>query len=252
MSYIIRLFIPLFAILLQFTPTAHALSASELAIDYSPYAQLLDRYVTDAGVRYEAWFEAKEDLEALDAFLEKMSKIDLSRFSEAEKIAFYINLYNAGMLKAVFDAYPLESVKNIGLIPFSIFKKKFIEQNGRLLSLDGIEKGILFEDHFDPRIHFAVNCASESCPLLLDAPYTAKDLESQLAEQTRAFANSSRAARLNSKTGRIEFSELFKWYDSHFEGDDPAEYLNQYRETPLPLGAETGWIKYDWSLNLAQ
>lgn len=156
------------------------------------------------------------------------------------------------MLQAVFKEYPLRSVTEIGLIPFSVFKKEFIEQGKRRLSLDDVEKGILFEDVFDPRIHFAVNCASESCPPLLDVPYTGKALEAQLEQQTRAFAQSARAARVVVGKGRIQYSELFKWYDDHFEGDNPAEYLNRYREMALPENLKTDWIKYDWSLNQSE
>ncbi len=221
-------------------------------IDYSDYAILLDSYVTNTGVRYEAWFENKDDLSALDDFLAGLAEVDLSRYSEAEQKAFYINLYNAAMLQAVFKAYPTKSVKSIGLIPFSIFKKNFIKQNGRKLSLDEVEKGILLKDFFDPRIHFAVNCASESCPPLRDEPFIAAKLENQLEEQTKAFAISARAARVVLGKERVEYSELFKWYDDDFEGENPAEYLNRYRDMPLPLDLKVDWISYDWSLNTAE
>lgn len=221
-------------------------------INYSDYARLLDSYVTKTGVRYEDWFNNKNDLKALDDFLVELAEVDLSRYSEAEQKAFYINLYNAAMLQAVFKAYPTKSVKSVGLIPFSIFKKEFIDQNGRKLSLDDVEKGILLKDFFDPRIHFAVNCASESCPPLLNEPFTAAKLESQLEQQTRAFAISARAARVVMGKGRVEYSELFKWYDDDFEGDNPAEYLNRYRDMPLPLDLKVDWISYDWSLNNAE
>jgi hypothetical protein len=221
-------------------------------IDYTDYARLLDSYVTNTGVRYEAWFENKDDLSALDDFLAGLAEVDLSRYSEAEQKAFYINLYNAAMLQAVFKAYPTKSVKSIGLIPFSIFKKNFIKQNGRKLSLDEVEKGILLKDFFDPRIHFAVNCASKSCPPLRDEPFIAAKLENQLEEQTKAFAISARAARVVLGKERVEYSELFKWYEDDFEVENPAEYLNRYRDMPLPLDLKVDWISYDWSLNTAE
>lgn len=221
-------------------------------IDYSDYARLLENYVTKTGVRYEAWFNNKNDINALDDFLSELAAVDLSRYTDAEQKAFYINLYNAAMLQAVFKAYPKKSVKSIGLIPFSIFKKDFIEQNGRKLSLDDVEKGILLKEFFDPRIHFAVNCASESCPPLLNEPFSAEGLEDQLKEQTLAFAKSARAARVVLGKGRVDYSELFKWYKDDFEGENPAEYINRYRDRPLPLDLKVDWIPYDWSLNAAE
>lgn len=222
------------------------------AIDYSDYARLLDRYVTASGVRYDAWFKNKADLKALDDFLAELAQVDLTEYSEDETVAFYINLYNAAMLQAVFKNYPIKSVKDIGDAPFSIFKKPFIKQNGRTLSLDGIEKGILLKDYFDPRIHFAVNCASESCPPLLAEPFTADKLEAQMEKQIRAFAHSTRAAQVNKRKKSIQFSELFNWYAKDFAVTNPAEYLNRYRSKALPLDYKTDWIKYDWSLNAAK
>ena len=214
-------------------------------VDYSDYARLLETYVSADGVRYEAWANDADDIEALDAVMRHFAKVK-------EKTAFYINLYNAGMLQIVFDHYPIESVKEIGLIPFSVFKKDFIRQGDHTLSLDKVEKGILLEDFFDPRIHFAVNCASESCPPLRPEPFDGSMLESQLEEQTRAFANSERAARVDEEAERVAYSALFKWYAGDFEGTNPGAYLNKYREDPLPLGYDTEWIQYDWSLNAVE
>ena len=221
-------------------------------IDDSAYARLLETYVSPAGVRYDDWFKNKSDLRALEDFLMRAAEVDLSGHSKTEQTAFYINLYNAAMLQAVFDHYPLESVKDIGFLPFSIFKKDFIRQGDRKLSLDDVEKGILLKDFFDPRIHFAVNCASESCPPLRAEPFVGRKLDAQLTEQTRAFARSDRAARVFHNKKKTIYSELFKWYRDDFPGGDPAEYLNPYRETPLPLDYEVEWIDYDWSLNAAQ
>ena len=125
--------------------------------------------------------------------------------------------------------------------------KENIEAAGK--GLDEIEKGILLKDYFDPRIHFAVNCASESCPLLRDEPFAGDRLEKQLEEQTKLFANSDRAARVDKNKKNVAYSELFKWYANDFGGETPAKYLNQYRKAPLPINYSVGWIPYDWSLN---
>lgn len=218
--------------------------------NYNSYAKLLAKYVTADGVLYEKWYANPVDLSELEVFLSSMATVDVKAMSPDEQKAFYINLYNAGMLQAVFRNYPLKSVKRIGLIPFSIFKKDLIQLGDQKLSLDDIEKGILLKEFFDPRIHFAVNCASESCPPLRVEPYNALQLEAQLEEQTRLFAESDRAVRENGK--RYAYSELFNWYGDDFIGKHPAKYLNQYRSEPLPTQGEFDWIPYDWSLNTAK
>lgn len=220
------------------------------ALDYTEYGRLLGTYAKETGVDYAGWFANKADIEALDAFLRMSAEVDVAAMSAADQKAFYINLYNAAMLQVVFQHYPLNSVTEIGEKPFDVFKDTFIRQGDRLLSLDDVEKGILLKEFFDPRIHFAVNCASESCPPLRVEPFTGEQLEAQLDEQTRLFAKSDRAARESDHANKIVYSSLFDWYNKDFEGDNPAEYLNRYREDPLPLDYEIGWIKYDWALNL--
>ena len=221
-------------------------------VDYSDYARLLERYVTNDGVRYMAWADNQDDLTALEDFLSAAASVDVAALSQKAQKAFYINLYNAAMLQAVFEHWPLDSVKTIGLVPFSIFKAKFIEQRDRRLSLDDVEKRILLKDHFDPRIHFAVNCASESCPPLRAEPFVGERLEAQLDAQTRLFAAGKRAARVDRSRKSVAYSKLFKWYADDFPGASPADYLNRYRANPLPIELATEWIPYDWSLNTAE
>jgi hypothetical protein len=218
-------------------------------LDYSEYARLLQEYVRPDGVRYAAWAQQAEDRAALAAVLDQMAQVAVSELSPAGQQAFYINLYNAAMLQAVFEHYPLNSVRNIGLIPFSIFKKKFIRLGDQSLSLDGVEKGILLQEYFDPRIHFAVNCASQSCPPLRAEPFIASRLEAQLEQQTVAFANSPRAAQVDADQRAVAYSELLKWYADDFPGEHPAKYLNAYRSKKISTEYTVRWIPYDWSLN---
>lgn len=218
-------------------------------VNYSEYARLLERYVEPGGVRYEAWADHADDRAALKQFLDTVAGVKVASLDTAEQTAFYINLYNAAMLQAVFDHWPINSVKEIGPKPFSIFKKDFIEQDGRRLSLDQVEKEILLKEYFDPRIHFAVNCASESCPPLRAEPFVGARLDAQLDEQTWAFAASQRAARINSKEKSVAYSELFKWYADDFPEEHPGAYLNRFRARALPLDFAVEWIDYDWSLN---
>lgn len=223
------------------------------AVDYTDYADLLERYVKESGVDYAGWYANKADLALLDAVLLDFAGVDLADLSDAEQKAFYINLYNAAMLQVVFQHYPVASVTEIGEQPFDVFKQAFIQQGGRLLSLDDVEKGILLKDYFDPRIHFAVNCASESCPPLRAEPFVADRLEAQMAAQTRHFAESSRAAQVDHEAKRTAYTSLMNWYKADFDCalPTPACYLNQYRSEALPLDYAVDWIEYDWALNVA-
>ena len=217
--------------------------------EYSDYKQLLNTYVAGEKVNYKAWADNKEDVAALKAFVKKLGQTDINSLSRTDQKALYINLYNAAILQIVLDEYPIDSVKTIGLLPFSIFKKDLVKLEDRTVSLDDIEKNILLKSYFDPRIHFAVNCASESCPPLRAEPFTGDRLEEQLDEQTNRFARSNRAARVNDDKKSIAYSELFNWYASDFGDQNPAKYLNQYRSETLPLNYTVEWIPYDWALN---
>lgn len=239
------------AVSMATAPLMADVEQGEQAMDYAEYARLLETYAEPSGVRYAVWAAHQDDVLALDTVLQKFAEVDVQALTFEEQKAFYINLYNAAMLQAVFKEYPIKSVTKIGLIPFSIFKKQFIQHGGRELSLDDVEKGILLKDYFDARIHFAVNCASVSCPPLRAEPFIAERLDAQLEEQTRLFAQSSHAARVDPKKKRIAYSSLFKWYAKDFAVENPAEYLNLYREDSLPLNYKTDWIDYDWDLNQA-
>jgi hypothetical protein len=237
--------------LLAVTSLCSAATTKDAGLDYTEYARLLDTYVVDDGVQYSKWIRNEADVAALNAVLKKLAQADLDELSKNEQKAFYINLYNAGMLQAVLDHYPLKSVKAIGLLPFSVFKKKFIVLGDDEVSLDHVEKGILLKEYFDARIHFAVNCASESCPPLRAEPFVGERLNAQLDAQTRLFAASDRAARVDDAKGRVAYSELFKWYADDFGVENPAMFLNRYRAEALPVSHSVTWIKYDWSLNAA-
>jgi hypothetical protein len=215
---------------------------------YPRYAALLAKYVQPAGVDYHAWAEAPDDLAALDQVLESWSEVEVAQLSDAAQQAFFINLYNAAMLQAVFRHWPVTSVTEIAP-NFGIFKRPLVQQGGQRRSLDEIEKGILLARWEEPRHHFAVNCASESCPPLRAEPFTGADLERQLQEQAERFLNSRQGAMLDPASGTVRISALFDWYASDFPGENPVAYLNRFREVPLPLGQDVAFMPYDWSLN---
>ena len=226
------------------------LALNSLDASVELYAQLLQKYVHSDGVDYTCWQVNTADREKLDQVVSWLGEFPADT-SPAQQKAHLINLYNAAMLQAVLEHYPIDSVRSIGLLPFSIFKRKFIRWQGASLSLDQIEKERLLKNFPDPRIHFAINCASRSCPPLRNTPFNAAQLEQQLDEQTRLFARSQAAFKLDRANNTSAFSKLFKWYAADFAPDHPADYLNRYRTDLLPVHPEFDWIAYDWSLNIS-
>ena len=225
-------------------------SGAELTA-YEDYARLLKTYVKNTGVKYKDWYNNKNDVEALRQVINDFSYVEVESLTGNEQKAFYINLYNAATLQAILDNYPLQSVTEI-LPEFGIFKKKWITLGEAQLSLDEIEKWILLKKFPDARIHFALNCASRSCPPLAATPFRAASLEEQLDKQAKTFAHSKHAVTIDNKNKTLKFSQLFQWYANDFGHKKPAIYLNQYRKTPLPEDYKTDWIRYNWSLNTAE
>ena len=216
----------------------------------SSYEVLLKKYAAADGVHYEKWAASKTDKQALDNILKDWSKIDATKLTKDEKAAFRINLYNAAMLDVVLDNYPLKSVTKLGKKEFAIFDDKIIATPDGKISLNTLEKKQLIKDFPDARIHFAVNCASISCPPLRNEPFDAKKLEKQLNEQAKTFADSDKAVQISGST--VKYSELFNWYSADFGTKEPAVYLNKFRTEKVSTKSKVNWIKYDWNLNAAK
>ncbi|MFQ5723544.1 MAG: DUF547 domain-containing protein [Terriglobia bacterium] len=253
----------LLAALAAFSPTAAV--ADEAPFDYSTYARVLENYVTPEGkVRYAALKKHPEDLDAFLAEVAAVSPVNHpERFpTDDHKIAYWINAYNAFVLKSVLEDYPIESVIRLGTLwGVLFFKRSKHEAGGKEYSLDDIEHGILRRQFQEPRIHFAINCASASCPVLRAEPYRAEHLDAQLDAQARDFIRQQQNVWLR---GNILFlSKIFDWYEQDFlkalERDGSknptlADYVARYlpAETAARLREESPRIEfydYDWALN---
>ena len=216
------------------------------------FERLLQTYVQADGVDYEAWYGNADDLAALESVTQDIAEAALEGLSRDERLAFHLNAYNAWILQLVLDDYPIESVKQIGLVPFSVFFLKKVRIAGDKMTLNHLEKGIIIKEFREPRIHFAINCASESCPPLATAVYRGPLLERQLEEVTTKYADSYGAARVDHDAKRVLLVEIFKWYAEDFEtAGGPVDFLNAYRTEPIPGDYEVAFYDYDWSLNAA-
>ena len=205
--------------------------------------QLLRKHVDpDGWVDYRGF---AADRDKLIAYLKSLREpIPSENWSRQAQLAYYINLYNAATVLLILEHYPLESIRDISR-PWG---KKRIQIGDQRYSLSEIEHGIL-RKMGEPRIHFAINCASFSCPKLLPQAYMEKTLESQLEEVTRDFINDP--SRNDLSNGRARLSRIFKWYRMDFSGSDTSliDYINRYLEVPLPPQTPVSYLPYDWSLN---
>lgn len=166
---------------------------SEEVVDNSLYAELLAKYVKDGVVDYQGF---KKEEQKLDQYLDLLDKTDPAELSRNEQYAYYINVYNVYTLKLILDNFkdgkPLDSIKDIGGLFKSPWKIDFVKAGGKVYKLDDIEHNVLRPTFKDPRVHFAVNCASKSCPPLISVPYQGDTLDQQLDENTISFLNDSK------------------------------------------------------------
>jgi Protein of unknown function, DUF547 len=219
---------------------AAAAGADEL---HAPLDALLRRYVDDDGrVAYRNL--AQQDTAALDAYLAALAVADPAPFAPPEQLAFWINAYNARVLRGVLDGYRAESF--FGRKRFFSFYT--FPLAGQSRTLDGIEHEILRKQFRQPRIHFALVCASTSCPKLRREAYRGDRLDAQLDAQTRGFLDDPRRNRFG-PGDEVALSPIFKWFGEDFAaaaGSVP-EFIRRYHA--IPEGARIEYLDYDWTLN---
>jgi hypothetical protein len=159
------------------------------------------------------------------------------------KLAYYINLYNAATVMLILENYPVRSIKDIK----KPWDSAWIKLGEQTLSLGDIEHKILREMG-DPRIHFAINCASFSCPKLRNSAYTAHGLEAQLEEATRDFIQDTTRNKIAEDS--LELSKIFQWYKKDFTTEGSlVSYINNYTKVSINRQAKVSYITYNWSLN---
>jgi hypothetical protein len=220
-------------------------------VDHTLYAELLNNYVKSGFVDYQG---LKDEEAKLDRYLKVLEETDTKKLPRNEQFAFYIDAYNAWTIKLILSAYPeIKSIKDLGSLFKSPWKKKIAHIDGDVITLDNIEHDILRPRFKDPRIHFAVNCASKSCPPLRSEPFQGDVLDRQLTEMTEAFFNDPARNRLEGNT--LYVSNIFKWYSEDFN-DDIVGFFMKYARGELKVQLKkhqkeikVKYLDYDWSLN---
>ena len=210
-------------------------------VDHSPWDQLLRKHVTSAGkVNYKA---IKADPSALNGYLKTLSDNPINEeWSRNQKMAYWINAYNAYTVKLIVDNYPLKSI--LDLHSGKPWDHSWIKLGSKTYTLNDIEHKILRPQFKDARIHFAVNCAATSCPPILNKAWTASNLNETLDLQAKKFIND---ASYNSIGGEVAVSKIFDWYKEDF--GELSTYLNKYAKAPIAAGTSISFKEYDWALN---
>lgn len=217
------------------------------------YGELLARYVKNGEVDYSG---LKKEEGKLAGYLAVLAKTDPAGLEAADQLALYINAYNACTISLILDNFkddrPVKSIKDIGGLFTKPWSIRFCEIGGTVHTLDEIEHEIIRPVFQDPRVHFAVNCAAKSCPLLLSVPYDGGRLDQQLNENAIAFVNDTAMNYLAGKT--LFASRIFSWFSKDFH-DDTAGFFRRYAKGALLEGLQGGseikvkYLSYDWSLN---
>ena len=241
---------------------------------HQPWQTLLAQHVKPINNGHSSQVDytgMKMERTQLKAYLAALSSIDKDVFAQwpaPKQLAFLINAYNAWTVEFILTEYPdLASIKDLGSFFSSPWSKKFIPLLGETRSLDNIEHQLIRGDnkYGDPRIHFAVNCASIGCPALREEAYSAEKLEQQLNEQTVRFLTDTSRNRFNDSS--MELSAIFKWYGDDFAlgfrgSNSLPAFILLYHEalnlTPAQLALlksekmDNKFLNYDWALNAAR
>lgn len=226
-------------------------------IQHTAFDGLLKKYVDQNGmVNYKAWHQNAQDRKALKDYLAQMSRADRNQpASRQAKLAYWINAYNAVTLEGILRVYPTTSIRKhtAKLVGYNIWKNLIFTAGDQRVSLEDIEHKILRKMD-EPRIHFAVVCASIGCPRLLNEAFVADRLEEQLVTNTKDFFN--RQQNLKVGNGVLNLSQLINWYGSDFGATQQhqMQVLSPYFPPEAKALVVSGrykvaFLKYDWNLN---
>jgi len=231
-------------------------------VDNTAFTALLRDHVKDGRVNYKA---IKTD-ERFTQYIETLKKTDPSGLQGNEKLAFWLNVYNAFTLKVICDNYPLKSITDLngggGLVISTVLKttvwdKKLVEISGKQYTLNGVENDII-RKMGDPRVHFAMVCAAKSCPPLRPEAFEASKLNDQLEDQGRDFLAQTKKNSFNIEKKTAAISNIFNWFQADFAKTVPEvlRYISRFLPKDKAEQVATNaaafsvtYTDYDWSLN---
>jgi len=244
--------LPLLAFLLTLWGTVlFATETSKETINHILFDRLLEKHVKDGFVDYRG---LKQNEAKLEEYLRVLEKVNPEKLSRDDQFAFYVNAYNAWTIKLILTGYPgVKSIKELGGFFKSPWKKKICRIGGEVITLDHIEHDILRPRFKDPRVHFAVNCASKDCPPLREEAYRGSILDKQLDDAAKRFLNDSKKNYLDGK--KLYASKIFEWFGDDFD-NRVVKFFLKYAQGDLKKNLlknqdeiEVKYLDYDWSLN---
>ncbi|HXO21924.1 MAG TPA: DUF547 domain-containing protein [Thermoanaerobaculia bacterium] len=252
----------LFALLLLAVALAPAAALSPGSEpDYSAWQVLLTKYYDPAkGMSYRAL--KAQDAGALNSLRQRLGEVDPKLLSRPEQLAYWINLYNVNVVSIVVEHYPVESIRDIStdpIIRLNVFKKDSLKVKGGALSLDAVENEKI-RGFKDPRIHFAINCAAESCPSIRTEPYVGARIGEQLDDQARKFLNGPHGVKLIRDGGDlvVHTTKIMDWFGDDFDqwGGGRLAFLRKYVSPDKAKQIEAAgknvklvYDPYSWKLN---
>jgi hypothetical protein len=240
-------------------------TAQEAALPFdhshAAWTALLQKCVKPEGVDYRL---LTEELPAFDHYLADLQAVapkELERWTREQRFAFWINVYNAHVVRLIVEHSPIASIRDLGGTVFGpIWDKPIVpmpdfdpDGQGKNLSLGAIEHEILRPRFKDARVHAAINCASESCPPLLAEAFVADRLDAQLDTVMRTFVADPTRNRLDREANTLHLSKIFDWFASDFERDEGTvrAYVAKFApgDPEWIAGAKVSYLDYSWKLN---
>jgi hypothetical protein len=238
------------------------ISKGKATFDHQVWDEILQQYAKEEGRKFD-YTGLKKEEDRLDGYLRRLAEVDLSTLPENELLALFANAYNAYTVKTVLaeissdGTYRIKSIRDIS----RPFDRETHRVGGFVLSLDNIEHNIIRPTFKDPRAHFAVNCASTSCPPIPTRAFTGREVDRQFEDVTRAVLSSPDYVRV--EKGKLMVTRIMDWYGSDFlkEGYKGSEknlaaFIRKYTREDVrrwiesqTSTADVKFMKYDWSLN---
>ena len=220
---------------------------SKTTFDHSALDRILRTNVRDGLVDY---IQIRRDhWKELDDYLDRAAAIEIRTLSSDEQFAYYINLYNATVIRTVIHRF--KEGYSVSENDYLIFKENIVRAGTLLTSLDLLEKKIMMTKYKDPKIHVVLVCGALSCPPIIDRSYSAVGLGNQMNENMRAFLNAPSRNMFDSARKKMFLSRIFDWYADDFGGsNEVATYVSSYTRHDVS-DYSIGFMKYDWSLNIA-
>jgi len=238
-------------------------ASSDKTIDHGAWDRFLSAYVEPGadGVNRVSYSRVTaSDKQRLTEYIDDLASLEIRAYNKPQQLAYWINLYNALTVQVVLDHHPVQSIKDIDISPgfFSVgpWGRKLVDIEDEALSLDDIEHRILRPIWRDPRIHYAVNCASIGCPNLARRAYTAANADQMLTSQAVEYINHPRGAMATADG--LVVSSIYDWFEADFGGDEQGvlDHILKYADDELGgsirSGAKIDRYRYDWALNGAR